>query len=112
MWQENVYDMEGGVVSEKLFFKMDDFGIHESISYEMRDRLAAKMQAKFDRWFEESHLARKIGRFRIAGFGEANYVLHIDDKEQVIVSKLDLENALEELYEKKRARRSSDSDSG
>lgn len=81
----------------KLNFKMDDFGIHESISYEMRDRLRYSIQKKFDDWFDENHKNRRIGPYKIAPFGEDSYAIY-KGEETLRVSKVSLEKLIEEFY--------------
>lgn len=82
----------------KLQFKMDDFGVHESVSYEMRDRIAKIAQDKFNAWFEENYKNRLIGQYKIAPFGDKDYAIYFKNQSRVTVPKERLEKVIDALF--------------
>ncbi len=84
----------------KLKFVMDDFAIHESVSYLMRDLLAKSIQVKFDKWFEENHKNRWIGEFKVAPAGTDQYAIFRKSGPTLFVKRPELEELIQAFYEK------------
>lgn len=84
----------------KLKFTMEDFGIHESVSYLMRDLLAKAANTKFDKWFQENHKNRWIGEFKVAPGGPDQYAIFRKSGPTLFVKKFELESIIEAFYEK------------